>query len=276
MSSAMPLQKLATPRVWRDEDAAGVALFRVNLGQAAMFSAVAPDKTTPNEDTVALVPVGQHAAVLLVADGAGGTPAGDQASSLAVTAMIAALGNVEDPEADLRNAILDGVESANQAVLELGGGSLTTLAVVEIREQQIRTYHVGDSMILVTGQRGRIKLQTVSHSPVGYAVEAGFLEEREALHHEDRHLVSNMAGCTDMRIEIGPAVDLAPRDTLVVASDGLFDNLHIDEIVEQVRKGPLGAAAQRLADDATSRMLSPQPDHPSKPDDLSFILYRRP
>ena len=129
-------------------------------------------------------------------------------------------------------------------------------------------------MILVVGQRGKIKLQTVSHSPVGYAVEAGVLDEKEALHHEDRHLVSNMLGLADMRIEVGSIVELAPRDTLLLASDGLFDNLHLDEIVDRVRKGPLTQVVQHLASDAAQRMTIPREGQPSKTDDLTFVAFR--
>ena len=33
------------------------------------------------------------------------------------------------------------------------------------------------------------------------------------------------------------AESLLPRDTVVVASDGLFDNLHLDEVIEHGRSG---------------------------------------
>jgi serine/threonine protein phosphatase PrpC len=130
-------------------------------------------------------------------------------------------------------------------------------------------------MILVVGQRGKVKLCTVSHSPVGYAVEAGLLDEKEAIHHEDRHLVSNIVGTPEMRIEVGRTLKLRPRDTLVLGSDGLFDNLHLEEVTAYVRKGPLPRAAEAVADACRRRMCEPQPDHPSKPDDLTFLLYRR-
>ena len=42
-----------------------------------------------------------------------------------------------------------------------------------------------------------------------------------------------------MRIEIGPAVCLSQLDTVVIASDGLFDNLSIQEVVGSMRKGML-------------------------------------
>jgi serine/threonine protein phosphatase PrpC len=175
----------------------------------------------------------------------------------------------------LRTVILDAIESANRAVVDLGTGVATTLAVVEINAGSVRPYHVGDSMILVVGQRGRIKLQTVSHSPVGFAVEAGVLDEREAMHHQDRHLVSNVVGAPNMRIEVGSALPLAARDTVLLASDGLSDNLHTREIADRIRVGRLGVAADRLAREARRRMGTPASGEPSKPDDLTVVGFRR-
>ena len=114
--------------------------------------------------------------------------------------------------------------------------------------------------------------------PVGVdlvVVQSGLLDEQEALHHDERHIVSNVVGAVDMRIEIGPEVELARRDTLLLATDGLLDNLTPEEIVEMVRKGPLGPAARRLAAVARARMERPEGGRPSKPDDLTFVLFRR-
>ena len=130
-------------------------------------------------------------------------------------------------------------------------------------------------MILVVGARGKVKLQTVSHSPVGMAVESGWLDEVEAMHHDERHIVSNVLGSTTMRIEIGPPLMLAPRDTVLLASDGLCDNLCIREIVGLIRKGRLLASTGDLVRAAHERMIDPQPGTPHKPDDLTVITYRR-
>jgi serine/threonine protein phosphatase PrpC len=83
-----------------------------------------------------------------------------------------------------------------------------------------------------------------------------------------------MVGAPDMRIEVGPVAELRPRDTLLLASDGLFDNLHQDEIIERIRKGALTDALRRLTKDAQARMAAPDEAHPSKPDDLTVLLYR--
>lgn len=243
-------------------------------GSAAVFSRRSPDKETANEDAAALIPFDGQSGILVVADGLGGSRAGEQASSLALASLRDSLAEGATTGGDLRSAILNGIETANRRIAELGIGAGTTLALVELQGRIARPYHVGDAMILVVGQRGRVKWQTVSHSPVGYAVEAGFLDATEAMHHDERHIVSNMLGAADMRIEIGTPFELAERDTLLLSSDGLFDNLHVEEIINHVRKGPLEKVANQLAAACRERMQAPIEGQPCKPDDLTFIAYR--
>ena len=245
-------------------------------GSLVAFSSPAPDKETPNEDAVAAIPYGPDAAVLIIADGAGGLPAGRRASRLAVRSLEKSLIEAMSETMLLRTAILNGIEAANQAVLLLASGSATTMTVVTIEGLLARTYQVGDSEAMVVGQRGRIKSQAMAHSPTGFAVEAGFLDERAALHHEERHLVSNFIGTTDMHIDMGIDVKLKPRDTVLLASDGLTDNIHVQEIVDMIRKGPLSAAIDSMSSLARRRMSVESKHQPSKPDDLSVILFRKP
>ncbi|TDJ34475.1 MAG: serine/threonine protein phosphatase [Gammaproteobacteria bacterium] len=252
--------------------------FDISVGGGALvaFSCPAPDKESPNEDAVAVIPCGPDAAVLVIADGAGGLPAGRRASRIAVRSLEASLNEAIPDTMLLRTAILNGIEAANQAVLSLANGSATTMTVVTIEGLLARTYQVGDSEAMVVGQRGRIKSQTMAHSPTGFAVEAGFLDQRAALHHEERHLVSNFIGATDMHIDMGIAVKLDPRDTVLLASDGLTDNIHVHEITEMIRKGPLSGAIDAISSLARRRMSAESKHQPSKPDDLSVILFRKP
>ncbi|MDH5260311.1 MAG: protein phosphatase 2C domain-containing protein [Gammaproteobacteria bacterium] len=245
-------------------------------GQVVAYTCRDPYKETENQDTVAILPYGPGAVVLAVADGAGGLPAGKRASLTAVHTLAEALQVAMDKTMLLRTAVLNGIEEANSAVLGLANGSATTLTVVTIEGRQARSYQIGDSEAIVIGQRGLVKLQTTAHSPTGFAVEAGFLDQREALHHEERHLVSNLLGTTDMRIDIGTSVELDARDTVLVASDGLMDNVHVDEIIECVRKGPLSDAMRELVQLVGERMKEADGGQPSKPDDLSIILFRKP
>ena len=81
-----------------------------------------------------------------------------------------------------------------------------------------------------------------------------------------------------MSVSLGSFQSLRPRDTLLLGTDGLFDNLRADEIVETIRKRPLPQAATQLGESIRNRMAGSAAadtgDTLSKPDDLSFILFR--
>lgn len=249
----------------------------VFAGTAVVYSAPSPLKreaAEPNEDSAALIPFTSKSGLLVVADGAGGQRGATQASSTAVYEMCAALEQAAETGEVLREAVLNGMEHANKEICTLAIGAATTIAVVEIRGNKLRAYHVGDSEILVVGQKGKVKLQTVSHSPTSYAVESGFMDEHEAQVHEDRHLVSNVLGSPEMRIEMATEIDLNPRDSVLVACDGLFDNLATHEIVEKLRAGSLPEAVEDLVSSTHARMAKEVPGRPSKPDDLTLIAFR--
>ncbi len=244
-------------------------------GNAIAFTAPSPDRgDEPNQDSALVARLENGAVVLCVADGAGGMRSGDVASRVAIETMAEALRS-DEAEPDVTDRVMRGFERAHHRIADRGIGAATTLAGVIIRPKLgLRSFHAGDSMAVVTGQRGRRKLVTSPHSPVGYAVEAGLIDEQEAILHERLHIVSNLVGVGDARIEFSSAIRLARRDTVLVASDGLFDNLLIDEVIERVRVGNLRAAVDGLIRDARERMTVARPDRPGKPDDLTILAYR--
>jgi serine/threonine protein phosphatase PrpC len=261
--------------LWVDRTMARSERVEIEPGSALVQTVRCPGREGANEDAAAVVTVGERAAVLAVADGMGGAPAGATASALALRSLIESLDGTDGGNPNLlRAAVLDGFERANASVLALGVGAATTLSVVEIRGRTMRPYHVGDSQILVIGKRGRLKYESLPHSPVGYGVEAGLIDSDEAMHHEERHVVSNMVGTAEMRIEVGAPLELAPLDTVALVSDGVADNLHVDEIVESVRKGPLRRGMKSLVERTLARMTGGADGRPSKPDDLACILFR--
>lgn len=243
-------------------------------GTAAILTQPHPFRGKPNQDSVAVLPVTEDDALLVVADGMGGTRGGGRASGALVTHLADRV-PADAVDTKVRTAILNGIECVNEFLMENVPDAGTTLAAVEIHEHVIRPYHIGDSAIFVVGQRGKLKLKTVAHSPVGLAVEAGQLTEEEGMHHHQRNLILNAVGFAEMRIELGAPLPLARNDTVLLASDGLTDNLGIDEIIALVRKGPLDRAVANLANLSRERMMKQIGDSPSKPDDLTIVAYRR-
>jgi len=243
-------------------------------GSIAMCTSRSPDKTSQNEDALAVIPVSEDSSVLVVADGAGGMRGGEQASAIAIESLIDAVKQIGKDKSELRDAILNGIENANARIMALGIGAATTISVVEQVGMTIRTYHVGDSEIIIMGQRGRLIHQTIPHSPVGYAIEAGLINADEAMHHAERHFVSNILGNAEMHIAIGPSITLAKYDTVLLSSDGLTDNFSIEAIVNIARKGRLSATIRKLFKQTLAHMQPQEELLEYKPDDLSIIAFR--
>ena len=210
----MDCQQLTTceSRVYLNVDMLEPEVFELAGGSVAVLSARKPEKTTANQDAAAVVAAGENAAVLIVADGCGGMANGEQAARIAIDCLTNHIAAAAAAGESLRTAILDAVEQANRQIIDLKNGAGATLAVVQIENGEARPYHIGDAQIVMVGGRGKVKLLTTSHSPVGYAMEAGMLEEQEALDHEERHLVSNYLGSEAMHVEVGSVRErLDPR-----------------------------------------------------------------
>jgi serine/threonine protein phosphatase PrpC len=249
--------------------------FRLATGTVTAYTRRAPGKTKGNEDSAAVIPLDDHRTVLAVADGLGGQPEGASASRIALQALTEALIDVEDSPEVLQHAILKGIEEGNRRVLTLGSGAGTTLTVAALIGNSMRHYHIGDSTLLLTGQRGKVKHQTVAQSPVGIALAMGVLSEQEAMFHPQRHLVSNVVGTSQLQVAVSLPVKIARRDRLLLATDGLMDNFFERDIVDAIRTGDDLEAATELVASCHERMSHPLAGIPSKPDDLTFLIYRR-
>lgn len=264
--------------VYRNRVMTRAVVHALDCGSSAVFSTRCPGKEGANEDVAAIIPYDNASCVLVVADGMGGHLAGEVAALTAVRELVSAVYEARSQQSMLRVGIINGFERANEAVQAIGVGSGTTLAAVEITGNEARPYHAGDSVVLVVGSRGKIKLETTSHSPVGFGLAAGLIDSDEAMKHEQRHLILNAVGSSSMRIEIGSAIRLAAQDTVLLASDGLTDNVTLAEAVELIRKGPIEGCIEELIQLASLRMSkgdqAASGGAPSKPDDLTVVLFR--
>jgi serine/threonine protein phosphatase PrpC len=242
-------------------------------GDVCVYTRCSPEKSDLNEDAAAIIQMDNNDLLLAVADGVGGQPAASQASAYLVDCLKEAYDFSVKSGTDLRDCILSGIEDANRKILESANGSATTLAAVVIQDNCMRSYHIGDSAVILTGQKGKIIAETILHSPTGYAVESGIMHEDDAIHHEDRHIVSNVVGAKDMHISMSIPVHIKRFDTLLLATDGLFDNVEKQTIVDTIRKGPIKKNINKLCGMASGRMTDP--GNLYKPDDLTCILFRR-
>ncbi len=228
-------------------------------------------KQGSNEDGVLVLWRGDAFVLLAVADGMGGGPNGEDAARVTLQALVRAV-EVQGCAVDVLSA-LDGANAQVQREYP-GAGCTVAVAVIE-NDNQVRTYHVGDAAIFWVGGRGKSKYRSTDHGPVGYALASGFLDEHDAMFHPERHFVTNYVGSETMSIDVGPPIQMLARDTLLVCSDGVTDNLFSDEILNTVSVRPLGDAILDLLALVAMRTREEHgPPIPHHPDDVSVILYR--
>ena len=164
---------------------------------------------------------------------------------------------------------MNALEAANRSIIETKTGAGATACVVIIEGNVIRPFHIGDSVIAVIGQKGKLIYRNTEHSPVGYAIRSELVEE-EHIDTEVSHEVFNLVGNADMHIEIGPEIELKKFDTLLICSDGITDVIPLDECVEIIQSGQLANAASQLIEHYFKTVENV--DHK---DDATFILYRQ-
>lgn len=212
-------------------------------------------------------------AAFAVADGVGGHRGGATAAKRALRTlaktMRACTAEAPRSPADVACEVARALLLDNLSARRRQG--LTTLTALFVLEDQLAAVHAGDSAFAIFSGTGRIKHRSVAHSPAGYAIEAGRLDERDLLEAEDHHVVSNVLGARPLSLEVTGGIELRPRDTLLVGSDGLFDNFTGPQLASLTANGDLRGAAEGLSlrlDEAVNSVEG-------KPDDHSFILARR-
>jgi protein phosphatase len=181
-----------------------------------------------------------HGGLLAVlCDGMGGMEHGDRASQAAVRTLLDAYA-LKTPGESIPDALERSVQEANRRVLtlarELGseGGVGTTLVAVVLHGDSMHFISVGDSgLFLVSG--GQLQVVNRPHvyaNLLDQAVARGAMSRQQAENHPERESLTSFIGVPtlheiDRNMEPWP---LRQGDTILLASDGMFKTLPIDEI----------------------------------------------
>lgn len=247
----------------------------INNNEVIYFSDSSPTKkSSQNEDSLAVIPVDNDNLILVVSDGMGGMPAGEQASMIVIEALCDSL-KTKNNKVSVCESIINGIEKANKDILNSKIGSGATVSIAAISKGQLRTYQVGDSLILLAKEKGKIKYQSMSHSPIGFAIECGAINKNQAMMHHSRNLISNYVGLSNMYIQVSSIIDICAGDNLIISSDGLSDNLYENEILEFISETSLNNGVRKMIAECQHNMKEFLPDRNRHPDDLSFICFRK-
>ncbi|NTV37436.1 MAG: serine/threonine-protein phosphatase, partial [Anaerolineaceae bacterium] len=208
----------------------------------------------------------------VLSDGIGGHRAGEIAAELAVNTIshLVASSNGENPIETLSSAI----QETSQLIFaqsqtnndQIGMGA--TISCAYVQEDRLYTATVGDSRIyLIRGNR--ILQLSTDHTWIQEALDSGLLRPDQVKGHPNSHVIRRFLGSpippqvdTRLRLEstetneqavANQGMQLKPKDTLLLCSDGLTDLVSAEEIQSVLSYQPMELAAQTLIDMANQR-----------------------
>ena len=201
-----------------------------------------PGLTRPTNEDAFLVEPPLYA----VADGMGGHRAGEIASRVAVSELIA-----NAPRAADSKALARAVRAANRAVIESAdrshsrAGMGTTLTAAMVDGTHIAVAHVGDSRAYLL-HAGKLARVTEDHSMVADLVRQGTITEEDARFHPQRSVITRALGSDPEMAADMYELDAEPGDRLLLATDGLTGMLPDDYVADLLLDGrdPADSAAR--------------------------------
>jgi len=223
-------------------------------------------KRTNNEDSYL---VNDRLGLYAVADGVGGSEAGEVASRIAVDAIARALPDLlgdkdrtppvetrsgDVPElAALRHAFLlanRNIEEAGKDPARAGMG--TTLTALLLVRKRAFIAHIGDSRAYRL-RNGTLTQLTNDHSVVADQVRSGLITAAQARTSPHRHVITRALGIDEEATPDLLEQPLKPGDTFLVCSDGLTEMVDDREIAGILAGSAPADAAQQLIDAANEQ-----------------------
>lgn len=212
-----------------------------------------------NEDAVGADP---DSGLFILADGLGGYNAGEIASTMAVSTLLAELPSeldgarvspaaAFDPQQILRDRLIAMNSTIFRAALNSSAfeGMATTIVVAWLLGDRLWVAHTGDSR-LYRMRGGQLEQLTRDHSFSQELLDAGMVTEEEARLLPAKNLVTRALGAS---AEVEPEVrdyPLQAGDLVLMCSDGLTEMISFAEIGAQLSscKGDVQEGARRLVD----------------------------
>jgi protein phosphatase len=260
-------------------------LSRIYLGIVSIVTAITADPTTEpalrlvisaasseggrdeNEDAihvgeVAPIEGGDPGHLLIVADGMGGYQAGEVASGMAVQVVRDNLS--ADPGGDAALVLKQAFRRANEQIYQSGQGAQppvmmgTTLVAVVTRGKYATIASIGDSRAYLA-RANRLTQVTKDHSLVADQVSKGMMSEDEARESPHRNILTQALGHRpklDSKMPSIFEITLLPEDKLLVCTDGFYDVVPNDDLLNVLLASDDETVAQKLVDLAVERGTS--------------------
>jgi len=200
---------------------------------------------------------GDHALVLAVADGMGGTIGGGEAATAALAALLDHLDGSGPVTVD---ALAAAVAAAHQRVRALARDGVpvalragTTLTAAVATGCRLHLAHVGDSSCWLL-RRGRLRRLTEVHTHAAALVAAGAVERGSPAERRLGGLLTRFLGMPGAVGTQLATVRVGPGDRVLVATDGVTGALPVPALAVLLARPGIGAAdLVRAAVEAGSR-----------------------
>lgn len=192
----------------------------------------------------------QKGLLLIVADGMGGHNAGEVASRMAADIISHEYFKQHD---SVEKSLLRSFEKANKNIFETAAanssckGMGTTCTVLVINDDSVYYGHVGDSRAYLIRNNSIVKI-TQDHTHVNDLVKSGEITAEEADSHPQRNILTNALGTKPVvKVDTGKCeFQFQENDRLLLCSDGLYDYLKDEELLEMQKGQTLSEAANKM------------------------------
>ncbi len=202
-----------------------------------------------------------HPAGFIIADGMGGYVAGEEASRIAVEEMSSAVFEcllLKGDTDSIKELITKRIDKINAYIMDYSAKNLngmksgTTLSVGIVAEDHLYIAHVGDCRVYLIREKSILRL-TEDHSYVAQLVKEGLISSDEAVHHPERNRITRALGFKDNFYPDFYMEPMLDGDIYVFCTDGLYENMTDDEILNIVLSAPGDKAVEGLVEMAKER-----------------------
>ncbi len=197
-----------------------------------------------NEDSYYISDSLDELQLYILADGMGGYNGGDIASKLAIQSIKSYIENnfnqIEKDKASIIQLVGSSIEYANMLIYEKAKKNKelqkmgTTIEVCLIYNNRVYIGHIGDSRIYRI-RNDIIRKLTQDHSYVQKLVKDGTITKEQAVNHPQKNMLMKALGCGSFVEPDVMVKGFMKQDILVMASDGLTNQVEKEEICRSAK-----------------------------------------
>lgn len=194
--------------------------------------------------------------LLVVCDGMGGHNGGSVASRTTVEMILDSF--IKTGTHNLKRLLSTAIDRANSAVREKGARDVTlrnmgtTCVALALRGARAQVAHIGDSRCYLV-RDSKIERITRDHTYLNDLIEIGLLTPEKAKNHPERNIITRCVGMGDVLQVDFNLREARSGDMFLLCSDGLYNHVEDEEMLDAAIKSEPQVACQGLVDLANQR-----------------------